>query len=54
MKTIEQIRTEIAEIDKAIDSRITDYKNGLITEDMLNADKIRFTSAKNTLLWVIR
>lgn len=53
MKTSEEIRAEIAEIDKAIDSRIADYKNGLITEDTLNADKIRFTSARNTLLWVI-
>lgn len=54
MKTIEEIRAEIAGIDKAIDSRIADYKNGIITEEMLNADKIRLTSARNTLLWVIR
>lgn len=54
MKTAEEIKAEISEIDKAMDSRITDYKNGLITEEMLNADKIRFTSAKNALLWVLK
>lgn len=54
MKTAAEIKDEIARIDKAIDSRITDYKNGLITEEILNADKIRFTSAKNALLWVLK
>ena len=53
MKTIDEIRAEIADIDKTIDSRITDYKNGTITESELNADKIRLTSARKTLLWVI-
>ena len=53
-KRAAEIKEEIARIDKAIDSRITDYKNGLITEEMLNADKIRFTSAKNALLWVLK
>lgn len=53
MKTIDEIRNEIADIDKAIDSRIADYRRGVITEEILNADKTRLTSAKNTLLWVI-
>ena len=53
MKTVEEIRTEITEIDWLIESRIEDYKKGIITEKVLNADKIRLTSAKNTLLWVI-
>lgn len=53
MKSIDEIRIEIAEINKVIDSRIADYKRGVITEMTLNADKIRLTSAKNTLLWVI-
>lgn len=53
-KRAAEIKEEIARIDKAIDSRITDYKNGIITEEILNADKIRFTSARNTLLWVLK
>ena len=54
MKTIEEIRIEIAEIDKALDSVIADYKNGKITEEKLHDDKMRFASARNTLLWVIK
>ncbi len=54
MKTIEEIKAEIASIDEAINGRIADYKNGIITEEELNIDKVRLTSARNTLLWVIR
>lgn len=54
MKTAEQIRMEIAEIDKAIDDKIAEYRRGTLPEDVLHDVKIRLTSAKNTLLWVLK
>ena len=54
MKTAEEIRAEIAELDRAIDERIAEYKRGTLSEEVLHDVRIRLTSAKNTLLWVLK
>lgn len=54
MKTAEQIRAEIAEINKAIDERIAEYKRGTLPDDVFHDVRTRLTSAKNTLLWVLK
>lgn len=54
MKTAEEIRAEIAELDKAIDERIAEYKRGTLPDDVFHEVRTRLTSAKNTLLWVLK
>lgn len=54
MKTAEEIRAEIAEIDRAIDDRIAEYNRGTLPEETFHEVRTRLTSAKNTLLWVLK
>lgn len=54
MKTAEEIRAEIAELDKAIDETINEYKRGTLPEDVFHEVRTRRASAKNTLLWVLK
>lgn len=54
MKTAEEIRAEIAELDKAIDETINEYKRGTLPEDVFHEVSTRRASAKNTLLWVLK
>ncbi len=54
MKTAEQIRAEIVEIDRAIDDSIAEYKRGTLPEDVFHEVRARRASAKNTLLWVLK
>lgn len=54
MKTAEEIRVEIAELDKAIDDKIAEYNRGTLPDDVFHDVRIRLTSAKNTLLWVLK